>query len=83
MITYLLLATAAACFLAAAVSVRSARLRFRVVRLIDDDADRDVEAHSLAFSAYRKEAHAAIVYGQPLLGGSTDGGAAAGASVPP
>ena len=63
MITYLLLATAAACFLAAAVSVRSARLRFRVVRLIDDDADRDVEAHSLAFSAYRKEAHAAIVYG--------------------
>jgi len=62
-ITYLLLVTAAACFLAAAVSVRSARLRFRVVRLIDDDADRDVEAHSLAFSAYRKEAHAAIVYG--------------------
>ena len=31
--------------------------------LIDDDLNRDVEAHSLAFSAYRKEAHSAIVYG--------------------
>lgn len=47
---------------AAVVSVRSARLRWRVVRLIDDDERPDVEAHSLAFSAYRKEVHTAIVF---------------------
>ena len=63
MITYALLAASAVCLAAAVVSVRSARLRLRVVNLIDDDADRDVEAHSLAFSAFRKEAHSAIVYG--------------------
>ncbi len=63
MITYALLAAAVACLAAAVVYVRSARLRLRVVNLIDDDVDRDVEAHSLAFSAYRKEAHSAIVYG--------------------
>jgi serine phosphatase RsbU (regulator of sigma subunit) len=62
-ITYALLLAAIVCLMAAGVYVRSARLRLRVVRLIDDDVDRDIEAHSLAFSAYRKEAHSAIVYG--------------------
>lgn len=53
---------AVVCLAASLVYVRSARLRHRVVRLIDADANRDVEAHSLAFSAFRKEAHSAIVY---------------------
>ena len=63
MITYVLAAAAFLTLLASLVYIRSARLRFRVVRLIDADVNRDVEAHSLAFSAYRKEAHSAIVYG--------------------
>lgn len=56
------------CVLATLVYVRSARLRLRVVRLIEADGSPDVEAHSLAFSAYRKEAHAAIVYGLLAVG---------------
>lgn len=59
---YVLTGLAVVCLLAALVYVRSARLRFRVVRLIDGAENRDVEAHSLAFSAFRKEAHSAIVY---------------------
>ena len=55
MITYVLAAAAFLTLLASLVYIRSARLRFRVVRLIDADVNRDVEAHSLAFSAYRKE----------------------------
>ena len=62
MTTSVLAALSVVCLLAALVYVRSARLRYRVVRLIDADANRDVEAHSLAFSAFRKEAHSAIVY---------------------
>ncbi len=62
MTTIILTSVAAICFLAAIVSVRSARLRFRVVRLIGSDLSVDVEAHSLAFASYRKEAHAVIVY---------------------
>ena len=62
MTTSVLAALSVVCLLAALVYVRSARLRHRVVRLIDADANRDVEAHSLAFSAFRKEAHSAIVY---------------------
>lgn len=63
MITYVLAAAAIISLFAALVYIRSARLRLRVVRLIDADLNRDIEAHSLAFSSYRKEAHAAIVYG--------------------
>ncbi len=62
MTTYILSGLAFLCLLAAIVYVRSARLRLRVVRLIEADLNPDVEAHSLAFAAYRKEAHAAIVY---------------------
>jgi len=57
-----LLAAAAVCVGATAVHVRSARHRLRVVALIDDDPNRDIEAHSLAFAAYRKEVHDAIVF---------------------
>ena len=62
MTTQILTAVAVLCFFAAIVSIRSARLRFRVVRLIESDHNVDVEAHSLAFASYRKEAHAVIVY---------------------
>ncbi|MFQ5556306.1 MAG: PP2C family protein-serine/threonine phosphatase [Acidimicrobiales bacterium] len=48
--------------LAAIVYARSARFRWRVVRLIEADANADVEAHSLAFASYRKDLHAALVY---------------------
>ncbi len=60
--TIVLSALAVLCIAAATVSLRSARLRWRVVRLIEADELADVEAHSLAFAAYRKEAHAAMVY---------------------
>ncbi len=62
MLTPTLATLAAVCVLAAGVYIRSSRLRLRVVRLIESDPTGDVEAHSLAFSAFRKEAHAAIVY---------------------
>jgi len=60
--TQILTALAVVSLLAAIVSIRSARLRFRVVRLIESHHNVDVEAHSLAFASYRKEAHAVIVY---------------------
>ena len=47
---------------AAVVYARSARLRWRVVKLIGADVNADIEAHSLAFAAFRKELHAALVY---------------------
>ncbi len=62
MTTYILSAVAVLCLAAAIVYVRSARLRMRVVHLIEADQKFDVEAHSLAFASYRKEAHGAIVY---------------------
>lgn len=55
-------ALAVLCLASAVVHARSARLRWRVVRLIDTDDAEDVEAHSLAFANYRKELHSALVY---------------------
>jgi serine phosphatase RsbU (regulator of sigma subunit) len=60
---YLLILIAVVSLAAAAVYVRSARLRLRVVRLVEADPSTDIEAHSLAFAAYRKESHDAILYG--------------------
>lgn len=50
------------CLAAAIVYARSARHRWRVVKLIEADPNADIEAHSLAFAAYRKELHATLVY---------------------
>jgi serine phosphatase RsbU (regulator of sigma subunit) len=50
------------CLAATVVYARSARHRWRLVKLIEADHNADVEAHSLAFAAYRKELHAALVY---------------------
>ncbi len=47
----------------AGVYAHSARLRLRLVHLVESDATVDVEGHSLAFASYRKEAHTSIVYG--------------------
>ncbi|MEM7141987.1 MAG: PP2C family protein-serine/threonine phosphatase [Actinomycetota bacterium] len=47
---------------AAGVYAQSARLRLRLVHLVDNDPSVDVEAHSLAFAAFRKEAHTSMVY---------------------
>lgn len=47
----------------AGVYAQSARLRLRLVALVDSDPSVDVEAHSLAFASYRKEVHTALVYG--------------------
>ena len=52
---------------AAGVYAHSARLRLRLVRLVDNDPSVDVEAHSLAFASYRKEAHTSLVYGMVAL----------------
>ncbi|NCG22858.1 MAG: hypothetical protein GWP47_01840 [Actinobacteria bacterium] len=48
MSVYLLILIAAVSLTAAAVYVRSARLRLRVVRLVEADPSTDIEAHSLA-----------------------------------
>ena len=55
--SYLLTALAVVCLAAALVYVRSARLRYRVVRLIDADVNRDVEAHSLTNRGRDADAH--------------------------
>jgi len=47
----------------AGVYAHSARLRLRLVNLVDNDPSVDIEAHSLAFASYRKEAHTSLVYG--------------------
>jgi phosphoserine phosphatase RsbU/P len=47
---------------AAGVYAHSARLRLRLVRLVESDISVDVEGHSLAFASFRKEAHTSIVY---------------------
>ena len=47
----------------AGVYVHSARLRLRLVHLVDSDPSVDVEAHSLAFASFRKEAHTSLFYG--------------------
>ncbi len=61
--TQILLYTLAAASLASAVVwARSTRQRLRIVRLIEADEAAHVEAHSLAFAAFRKELHAALVY---------------------
>ncbi len=70
MLTYTLASLAFVCVLASLVYVRSARLRLRVVSLVDSEPSADVEAHSVAFSAYRKEAHSAIVYALLALAAS-------------
>lgn len=53
---------AVVCLAAALVYARSARHRWRVVRLIEADSNADIEAHSLAFASFRKELHSALVY---------------------
>lgn len=60
--TIVLGALAVLCIAAAIVCVRSARHRYRLMKLIAADSQPHVEAHSLAFAAYRKELHAALVY---------------------
>ncbi len=64
---FVLIALAVLCLVAALASVRSARARWPLVRLIQDEQasgleGADIEAHSLAYAAYRKEVHTAIVY---------------------
>ena len=59
----LLFVLAVVCAAAATMYTRSARLRLRLVQLIEADDVVNVEAHSLAFASYRKEAHSALVYG--------------------
>ncbi len=44
------------------VYARSARRRLRLARLIETDSADDREGHSLAFAAYRKEAHTSAIY---------------------
>jgi len=62
-VTSVLLAVLALiCAAATVVYLRSARLRLQLVRLIDAEDPGNVEAHSLAFAAFRKEAHSAGVY---------------------
>ncbi|MDG2029196.1 MAG: PP2C family protein-serine/threonine phosphatase [Acidimicrobiales bacterium] len=63
MTTIILAALAVVSLAACGAYVQSARLRLRLVNLVDNDPSVDVEAHSLAFAAFRKEAHTAIVYG--------------------
>ena len=63
MSTIVLGVLAVVAFFAAAVYAHSARLRLRLVRLVESDISVDVEGHSLAFASYRKEAHTSIVYG--------------------
>jgi serine phosphatase RsbU (regulator of sigma subunit) len=48
---------------AAAVYTQSARVRLRFVSLVENDPAADIEALSLAFASYRKEAHSSVVYG--------------------
>lgn len=44
------------------VYAQSARLRQRLVDLVEGDPMAGIEAHSLAFAAFRKEAHTSLVY---------------------
>ena len=61
--TTIILATLAVLSLATSVVyARSARRRLRLARLIETDNTDDREGHSLAFAAFRKEAHTSIVY---------------------
>ena len=62
MTTIVLGALAVISLAAAVVYARSARLRYRLVALAEADQATDREAHSLAFAAYRKEAHTSLVY---------------------
>ena len=48
--------------LTAGVYAHSARLRLRFVHLVDNTPSVDVEAHSLAFATFRKDAHTSAVY---------------------
>ncbi len=48
--------------IAVVVYARSARHRWRLVKLIETEPNADAEAHSLAFAAWRKELHSALVY---------------------
>ena len=50
------------CALAAFAYCRSARHRWRLVKLIEAAPGEHAEAHSLAYASYRKEMHAALVY---------------------
>ncbi len=63
MTTIVLGVLAAISLASSVVYARSARLRLRVVRLIETDAGSGAEAHSVAFASFRKEAHASGVYG--------------------
>ncbi|MEQ8842543.1 MAG: PP2C family protein-serine/threonine phosphatase [Acidimicrobiales bacterium] len=55
----------------AAVYAHSARLRVRLVSLVNSDPAMDIEAHSLAFASYRKEAHTSLFYGLLALAAAT------------
>jgi len=59
MVLYIL---AACCVLAGAVYIRSARHRWRLVKLIEASTPGRGDAHMLAVASYRKEVHAAVVY---------------------
>ncbi|MEZ5168041.1 MAG: PP2C family protein-serine/threonine phosphatase [Acidimicrobiales bacterium] len=48
---------------ASAAYAQSARMRQRLVHLVEQDPAADTEGHSLAFASYRKEIHTALVYG--------------------
>ena len=61
--TTIILATLAVVSIATSVEyARSARRRFRLARLIEDDSANDREGHALAFAAFRKELHTAAIY---------------------
>lgn len=61
--TTIILATLAAVSLSTSVVyARSARRRLRLAHLIESDGANDREGHSLAFAAFRKDAHTSIVY---------------------
>lgn len=62
MTTIILGTLAVVSLITAIVYARSARMRYRLVRLVESDMHTDVEAHSLAFAAYRKEAHTSAIY---------------------
>ncbi len=53
---------AAICLASSILYARSARQRLRIVHLVEADVGSGVEAHSVAFASFRKEAHSAGLY---------------------
>jgi len=53
---------AAICVASSVLYARSARLRLKIVNLVESDVGAGTEAHSVAFASFRKEAHAATLY---------------------